>query len=119
MPLNILVLAKQVIDPEMPRSAFRVDRPNRQVVTPATIPPVVNGFDENAVEAALRIKDSQESAITVLSMGQSFALDVMKKPLSMGADTLVLLQDPAFDNSVDRLHRGPRVDGGNQEAGQL
>ena len=101
MLLNILVLAKQVIDPEMPRSAFQVDRPNRQVVTPATIPPVVNGFDENAVEAALRIKDSQEAAITVLSMGQSFALDVMKKPLSMGADTLVLLQDPAFDNSVD------------------
>jgi len=70
-------------------------------VTPSNIPPVINGFDENAVEAALRIKDTQEAIITVLSMGQSFALDVMKKPLSMGADSLVLLQDEAFQNTAD------------------
>ena len=101
MALKIIVLAKQVIDPEMPLSAFQVDRENRRVVTPPNIPPVVNGFDENAVEAALRIKDSQETEITVVSLGQSFALDVMKKPLSMGADSLVLLQDEAFQNTVD------------------
>ena len=69
MPLNIFVLAKQVIDPEMPRSAFQVDRENRRVVSPSTLPPVVNGFDENAVEASLRIKDSQAAVITVISMG--------------------------------------------------
>ncbi len=101
MPLNILVLAKQVIDPEMPLSAFKVERENRRVSVPSTLPPVVNGFDENAVEAALRIKDGQEATVTVLSMGQGFALEVMKKPLSMGADTLVLLQDDAFLNTVD------------------
>lgn len=99
--MNIAVLAKQVIDPEMPLSAFRVDRENRQVVVPPNIPPVINGFDENAVEAALRIKDSQESEITVISMGQTFAMDVMKKPLSMGADNLVLVQDESFLNTVD------------------
>ena len=101
MPLNIVVLAKQVIDPEMPLSAFRVDRDNRRVVSPANIPPVVNGFDENAVEAALRIKESQSATITVISMGQTFAMDVIKKPLSMGADELVVLQDEAFKNVVD------------------
>ena len=101
MALNIIVLAKQVIDPEMPMSAFRVDAENRRVDTPVSIPPVVNGFDENAVEAALQIKDGQEATITVVSMGQSFSKDVMKKPLSMGADELVLLQDDAFGNTVD------------------
>ena len=101
MPLKIVVLAKQVIDPDMPASAFRVDREARQVVTPSNIPPVVNGFDENAVEAALRIKDAQGASITVISMGRSYSLDVMKKPLSMGADELVLLQDEAFQNDVD------------------
>ena len=101
MPLKIAVLAKQVIDPEMPMAAFRVDADEKKVITPPNIPPVVNGFDENAVEAALRIKDSQEASITVISSGTSFALDVMKKPLSMGADELVLLQDDAFDNTVD------------------
>ncbi len=101
MALNIVVLAKQVIDPEMPASAFQVDRENRRVVTPANIPPVVNGFDENAVEAALQIKDSQESIVAVISMGKAFAMDVMKKPLSMGADELVLVDDETFENPVD------------------
>ena len=45
MPLNILVLAKQVIDSEMPMSAFRIDRENKQVVSPSNIPAVINGFD--------------------------------------------------------------------------
>ena len=101
MSLKIIVLAKQVIDPEMPMSAFQVDRDNKRVVTPPNIPPVVNGFDENAVEAALQIKDSQGASIAVISMGKSFSMDVMKKPLSMGADDLVLLQDEAFENVVD------------------
>ena len=101
MALKIAVLAKQVLDPEMPLAAFRVDSEANKVVTPPNIPPVVNGFDENAVEAALQIKDAQEASITVISCGASFALDVMKKPLSMGADELILLQDDAFDNTVD------------------
>ena len=101
MPLNIIVLAKQVIDPDMPKSAFQVDRENRRVGTPSNIPPVVNGFDENAVEAALQIKDAHGANVTVISMGKSYALDVIKKPLSMGADELVLLQDDAFENTVD------------------
>jgi len=101
MPINIGVLAKQVIDPEMPMSAFRIDADTMQVVTPPNIPPVVNGFDENAVEAALQIKDAQEAIITVIAAGPSFALDVMKKPLSMGADQLVLLQDDSFKNTID------------------
>ena len=101
MPVSIAVLAKQVIDPEMPMAAFRIDADAKAVVPPSNIPPVVNGFDENAVEAALQIKDSQEASITVISTGTSFALDVMKKPLSMGADELVLLQDDAFENSID------------------
>ncbi len=101
MPLKIAVLVKQVVDPEMPAAAFRIDAGAKRVVPPPNIPPVVNGFDENAVEAALRIKDSQGAAVTAISMGAAFALDVMKKPLSMGADELVLLQDAAFDNTAD------------------
>ena len=101
MALKIAVLAKQVIDPEMPMAAFQVDSNANKVVTPPNIPPVVNGFDENAVEAALLLKDAQEATITVISSGTEFALDVMKKPLSMGADELILLQDDAFGNTID------------------
>jgi electron transfer flavoprotein beta subunit len=101
MAIKIGVLAKQVLDPEMPMAAFRIDGDAKKVIPPPNIPPVVNGFDENAVEAALQIKDAQEASITVISSGTSFAMDVMKKPLSMGADELVLLQDDVFENTID------------------
>jgi electron transfer flavoprotein beta subunit len=99
MTLHIVVTAKQVIDPETPLSAFQIAS-NR--VTPPQQPPVVNGYDEQAVEAALRVKEAVGDArVTVLSMGTEFTLDVVKKPLAMGADALVLLQDPLFANSID------------------
>ena len=59
MALHIIVTAKQVSDPEMPISAYSIDAAGPRVVTPATFQPVINGFDENALEAALRLKDSQ------------------------------------------------------------
>ena len=98
MPLNIVVCAKQVVDPETPASAFRIDPESKRVLPAAGIPPVVNGFDENAVEAALQLKESVGADVTVVSVGSGFVMDVMKKPLSMGADNLVLVDDPAVEN---------------------
>ena len=94
MTINIVVCAKQVVDPETPASAFRIDAETKRVLPAAGIPPVVNGFDENAVEAALQLKESVGANVTVVSVGNKFAMDVMKKPLSMGADQLVLVDDP-------------------------
>ena len=101
MTLNVIVTAKQVIDPDMPLSAMRVGEDGRRVVTPATLAPVVNGFDEVAIEAALRLKDNQNAKITVLSVGSQFNLDVIRKPLAMGADTLILCQDAIFADLTD------------------
>ncbi len=97
MPVNIIVCVKQVMDPETPASAFRIDSDAKRVVPAPGIPPVVNGFDENAVEAALRIKDSVGGSVTVVSLGNNFVMDVMKKPLSMGADEMILIQDEAAE----------------------
>ena len=55
MVLRIVVLAKQVPDPEVPPSQFKVDESTNSVISPNGVPPVVNGFDLNAVEAALRL----------------------------------------------------------------
>lgn len=104
MPLHIIVTAKQVMDPETPVSAYRVDRERKRVEsdTGSRIAPVINGFDENAVEAALRIKDVvKDTKVTVLSAGAAFTMDVIKKGLSMGTDDMVLVQDPALDNVSD------------------
>ena len=94
--MNIIVCCKQVIDPEAPPASFKVDTSANKVVPPPGVPPVISPFDENAVEAALRIKDAQGGKITVISLGVNLLRDVVKKPLSMGADELILLEDEAF-----------------------
>ena len=106
MALHIITTAKQVMDPETPANAYRVDREAKAVVPlpGVQIPPVINGFDENGLEAALRIRDAVgDVKVTVLSAGPSFVMDVMKKALSMGTDEMVLVQDNALGNISDSL----------------
>ena len=94
--MNMIVCVKQVIDPEAPPASFKVDSSSNRVVPPQGVPPVISPFDENAVEAALRVKDVQGGKITAISLGINLLREVVKKPLSMGADELILLEDDAF-----------------------
>ena len=94
--MNMIVCVKQVIDPEAPPASFKIDTANNKVVPPSGVPPVIDPYGEYAVEAALRIKDAVGGKITALSLGINQLRDVIKKPLSMGADELVLLEDEAF-----------------------
>jgi len=96
--MNMIVCCKQVLDPEAPPASFKIDSSSNKVVPPPGVPPVISPFDEQAVEAALRIKDTQGGKITVLSLGNNLLRDVVKKPLSMGSDELVLLEDEAFED---------------------
>jgi len=79
---NMIVCVKQIADPEAPPGSFKVDEAAKQVLPAAGVSQVVSPFDEQAVEAALRIKDAQGGKITVLSLGKNFVMDVIKKPLS-------------------------------------
>ncbi len=94
--LKIIVCVKQVPDPEGPPSAFEVDEANRRV-TPRGIPPVISPFDENALEAALRLRETVGATITLLSLGTNISQAVMLKALATGTDGLILLDDPLFD----------------------
>ena len=98
MVVRIAVCVKQVVDPDTPATAFVVDENAKRVTAPQGAAPVVNGFDLNAVEAALRIKESSEIEVqvTIISVGSSFVMDVIKKPLSMGADELILVEDQSL-----------------------
>jgi len=99
LTFRIVVLAKQVPDPETPPSQFKIDESTNSVFPPNGVPPVVNGFDLNAVEAALQLRDAgADVEITVLSAGSEFVMDAMKKPLAMGADRLVLIEDSSLGN---------------------
>ena len=97
--MNVIVCVKQVLDPEAPPSSFKLDPSANKVVPPPGVPPVISTFDEYAVEAALRIKEAKGGKVTTLSLGNNLQRDVVKKPLSMGADELVLLEDEAFEES--------------------
>lgn len=96
--LNIILTIKQVPDPEAPPSIFRIDPEAKRVIPGAGVPPVLNPYDENALEAALTIKELHRSRITVISMGVRLARAVLRKCLAAGADELVILEDQAFDN---------------------
>jgi electron transfer flavoprotein beta subunit len=55
----------------------------------------LNAFDVNAVEEALRVKESQgEAEVVVVSVGPARALDSLRKALAMGADRAILVADP-------------------------
>jgi electron transfer flavoprotein beta subunit len=96
--LNIIVCAKVVIDPEAPISTFRVDPEARRVVAGQGVPPVVSPYDENCLEAALRIKEVHSGKITVVSVGGSVPAAVLKKCLAVGADDLIILDDEVFQD---------------------
>ena len=96
--IKIIVCMKQVLDPEAPVSAFRIDPEAKRAIPPKGTPPVLNPNDENALEAALRIKDAQPAEITVISMGPQLARPVVKKSLAAGANELILLEDAAFED---------------------
>jgi electron transfer flavoprotein beta subunit len=99
---NMIVCVKQIADPEAPPGSFRVDEATKSVIPASGVSQVVSPFDEQAVEAALRIKDAHGGKITVLSLGKDFVMDVIRKPMAMGADELILLQDSAFESADSR-----------------
>ena len=93
--MNIIVCVKQVIDPEAPPASFKINAATNEAVMQG-VSPVVDPYGEYAVEASLKIKDAKGGKITAISMGANLQRDVVKKPLSMGADELVLLEDESF-----------------------
>jgi electron transfer flavoprotein beta subunit len=56
----------------------------------------INDADKNALETALRMKDSQGGRVVVLSMGPPSFEPFLKLAVAMGADDAVLLSDRAF-----------------------
>ena len=97
--MHSIVCIKEIPDPETPASAFAIDPVAKRAIPAKDKPPVVNPFCEQAVEAALRIKDAKGGKVTVISLGAPSAEKILKHTLAMGADEAILLNDPAFEDS--------------------
>ena len=98
--MEILICVKQVPD----TAEVKID-PEKHTVIRAGVPNIFNPFDQNALEAALQLKDSQGARVTLLSMGPPQAEEVLREGLAMGADDAYLLTDRKVGGS-DTLATG-------------
>jgi electron transfer flavoprotein beta subunit len=101
--MKIIVTVKQVPDPDIPPTHFKVDEAARKVVPPAGVAPVMNGYDANALEAALLLKEKHGGTVTVLTMGGAEARDTLKRAIAMGADSAIHVNDPALVDADSAL----------------
>ena len=91
--MRIVVLTKPVPDPtasERLGPDGRVDRSGSNVI---------NGNDEYALEAALKLVEANGGDVTLLAMSPDTGRDVIRKGLAMGATNGVLITDPALAGS--------------------
>ncbi len=62
----------------------------------------VNEWDNYAVEEAIQIVDKTGGSVTVVSVGDEDAEEVVRRDMAMGANNGILLTDNAFDGSDGR-----------------
>lgn len=89
--MNIIVCIKQVPDTLEVRINPKTNNLDREGIAS-----IMNPFDKNALEEALRIKEKHEGKVTVISMGPPQTESILKEALAMGGDEAVLISDRAF-----------------------
>lgn len=97
--MRIAVLVKQVPNPDALAAVMDIDEGSCTITLPPGHPLVVSPFDEQALEAALRIRDrlGADVAITVVTLGPEAARAALKQALSLGADDGVHILDPELN----------------------
>lgn len=104
--MRIVVCAKEVLDPDAVNNYALAGRleigDDGKSLTQAAIPRLMNGYDEQALEAALRLRDAgADCRIGVVAVGADSAT-MLKHAAALGADeiTAVPLDDPSPDYHV-------------------
>ena len=92
--MEIVVCIKQVPD----TTEVRIN-PETNTLIREGVPSIVNPFDENAVEEALRLREKHGGKVTVITMGPPQAAEALKQTVAMGADEVYLISDRAFAGS--------------------
>jgi electron transfer flavoprotein beta subunit len=97
--MNIVVTVKQVTDPNIPPADIQLDAEAKRIVSPFGVPPVINGYDANALETALELREKLGGKVTALGLGDDRSRDALKRAIGMGADNAVLFNDPGWSNA--------------------
>ncbi len=87
-PLNVIVCVKRVPDTE---TRIRIGE-GATAIDPTGVKFIMSPYDEYAVEAALRTRESAGTGeVTLVTMGDDAAQETLRAGLAMGADKAVLL----------------------------
>ncbi|MBW2207345.1 MAG: electron transfer flavoprotein subunit beta/FixA family protein [Deltaproteobacteria bacterium] len=87
--MNIVVCVKLIPDPEAPVQHYQMAADGRKMETVKGVQPVVSPFDENAIEAALQLKEAHGGKVIALTVGPALSQEALKRALRMGADEAV------------------------------
>lgn len=95
--MRIVVFAKEVLDPDAVGAyavsgGLAVDDDGN--ITQSAIPRLINGYDEQAIEAALRLTDGGLEATVVVATVGSDQTAMLRHALSLGADEVVAIEPP-------------------------
>ena len=95
--MHIVICAKQVVDPDGVNSyalwgQLEIDESGRTFKT--NLPRIINAYDDQAIEAALRLRDDgHDVTITAVSVGGEEVDQVLKHCVAMGCDEIVRVDD--------------------------
>ena len=101
--MRVVVCVKQVLDPDAVNNYALEGRleigDDGKTITQAAIPRLMNAYDEQAIEAALRLRDAGlDVKLTVVSVGEDLA-DILKHSAALGAEEIVEI--PAATDGLD------------------
>jgi electron transfer flavoprotein beta subunit len=94
--MEILVCVKRV--PDTSENEIEVNRDGSDIERDDLVYSV-NEWDNYAVEEAIRIVDKVGGSVTVVSVGDEEAEEVVRREMAMGAEKGLLLSDGAFEGS--------------------
>ena len=97
--MEILVCVKRV--PDTAENEIEI-KPDGTGIEEDDLVYSVNEWDNYAVEEAIQIRDKVGGTVTVASVGDDEAEEVLRREMAMGADKGILLSDEAFDGSDGR-----------------
>ncbi len=107
--MRILICAKEVLDPDAVNNYALSGRleigADGKTITQSAVPTLTNGYDEQAMEAALRIRDSgRDVHISVLCVGVDDST-VLKQAAALGADEIVSIATEAGSTDTHGVAR--------------
>ncbi len=94
--MEILVCVKRV--PDTAENEIEVNKDGSDIQRDDLVYSV-NEWDNYAVEEAIQIRDKVGGTVTVVTVGDEEAEEVLRRQMAMGADQGLLLSDDAFEGS--------------------